>query len=87
MQHTLDELANTGGQSVLPWVIGAAIVIVIAAALIIFAAMRKRRAASVDAPSSDVGAATPGGVDPTNPGGPANLAGPAEPTDSSDPTR
>lgn len=81
MLHSLDELASTGGQSLLPWIIGAAIVIVLAVALMIFAAMRKRRnAAGAETPADAGGDALgAGGIAASNPGGPANLAGPADP--------
>lgn len=67
MLLNLDALANTGGQSVLPWVIGAAIIIVIAAALMIFAAVRKRRAAAN--PNANSSAAP----EPGDPGDPTRL--------------
>ncbi|WP_200331829.1 hypothetical protein [Leucobacter sp. L43] len=69
MLLNLDALANTGGQSVLPWVIGAAIVIVIAAALMIFAAVRKRRAAANPDPNANPSAAP----EPGDPGDPTRL--------------
>ena len=81
----IDELAQTGGASTLPWVIIAIVAIALAAALLIFGAVRKRRAAAIAEPA----AGSPGVVDSASgavdAADPLGLHSPADPTTSADP--